>query len=187
MGGYRVFLTVFSVIFLLVPFLPVLGAEGEWEGKDRIPPCRLRFQTRPRGATVFCSSMPVGKRFLGRADRGLTEPLPQGRHRFVFAKPGYRLEKRIFDVKKDGRLYRVTLRRANKPRFLGDLTIEVKSISGDRWFRRADIEYEDESHRVERGWASPDGSFVVIAIGKDRVKVRSLADGGVHWFLLEED
>ena len=169
---------VFSVFVVASSF----GQEVKDE-PDHIPDVSVRFSTHPRGATVFCSTMPVGKRFLGRADKHRTILLPQGRHQFIFSKPGYRLERKILDMKKSEVHYHIRLCKVRQPAKLRPFTLKIQYIGGDHWQRTAMIEYKQEEYAVEKGWTSPDGAFEVMEIRSDRMKIRHLRDGNVYWFM----
>ena len=173
----------FTILVILAMFVTptVYGQESD-ERENDVHDVSIRFSTEPRGATVFCSTMPVGKRFLGPADKRRTILLPQGRHQFIFSKPGYRLERKLLDIKKGEVHYHIRLCKVRQPTRMRPFVLKIQYIGGTHWQRTAMIEYKKEEHVVEKGWTSPDGTFEVIEIRSDRMKVRHLRDGNAYWF-----
>ncbi len=171
------------IIHCTLVLLPVSLFAAEEADKSDVHDVYVRFTTTPRGANVFCSTMPTGKRFLGRADKRRTILLPQGRYKFTFAKPGYRLEKRLLDIKKREVHYHIRLQKVSQPSKIRPFVLHLRHVSGDHWNRTALIEYKKEEYVTENGWVSPDGAFEIEEIRSDRVKVRHLHDGNAYWFL----
>jgi len=166
---------------LLCALLTTTAAAGA-APLDEVPDVRLRFTTDPRGATIFCPTMPAGRRFLGRADGGRTAPLPQGRHRFLFALPGYRLEDKLFDCTRDDVHRHVRMVKVAQPSAVRPFLVTVRSIGVDESGRRALIHYRGTDYHVEVGWSSPDGAFDVVDLHDDRMRIRNLRDGATYWF-----
>ncbi len=142
-----------------------------WFGVGQGKEAEISFSVTPPNCSVYCSSLPLGKRNLGPAHKIEELKLSSGLHEFTFSLPGFDTVRKELQVSGKPVEVNVSLPPHSPSLAKGPLLLRVGGIFFSEKKQSALILYKGKLFDVDLGWVSPDGRFRIEAIFPDKILV----------------